>query len=592
MTQIRAGQVLGIRLAVGLLQGLLLYRLAQSAIDHVWAATHPVLHDAMVATFTLAPVILIQGLGLIRTPRLLLWTLVAAALAAGLGSYDAWRVIGAPVGVLLIRSLALYFFLGAGFFIAHALILGGDADRRFRASYPTHFDVAWKLAMQLLLASVFSLAFWALLWLGAGLFQLIGLEFLRKLIDHRWFAMPATALVVAGGIHLTDIQAGLVRGTRTLVLVLFSWLLPLMTLLAVGFLAALPIKGLQPLWHLGHASAALLGAAACLIILINAMYRDGQGAHTPILKYAGFAAALALVPLVVLAAYAMGLRVSEYGWSTDRVVTVAAVVVAAFYASGYAASLFVAGGALRLIERWNFGAALLILVVLLALFSPLADPARIAVNDQMARLRSGAITTARFDFNFLRNGGARFGHDALVRLAQSPDQALRTRAQDTLLGSGLSPRPQPPLAGHTQADMAARVTVYPKGAQLPPSFLNQDWSVQQPGNYTPRCELRVGAVNETCEAVVADLDGDGKNEVLLLQEINGEENFSGYLFQQSTDGVWRHTATLIGPHCPGDLEALRSGQIRLVPSLNADLLLAGRRQMLNWLHLNPAVCSR
>jgi hypothetical protein len=578
--QARAGQVLGIRLAIGLAQGLVLYLLAEAVINHAWPATNRVLNGALVATFTFVPLILIQGLGLIRVPRLLLWSAVAATIAAGLGSYDAWRAAGDTLGVFPPMAFALYFFLGAGLFIAHALILGGDADRRFMATYPTHFDVAWKLALQLILTTGFAMVFWALLWLGAGLFQLIGLGFLKTLITHRWFATPATALVVAAGIHLTDIQPGLVRGTRTLVLVLFSWLLPLMTVLAVGFLAALPFKGLQPLWHLGHASAVLLGAAAWLVILINAMYQDGQGTRTPVLKYAGYAAALSLVPLVALAGYAISLRVTQHGWTADRVVTVAAVVVAGFYAVGYAASLFIQGGALRLIERWNFCAALLILVVLLALFSPLVDPARIAVNDQMARLRSGVVPAAQFDFNFLRNGGVRFGHDALVRLAQSPDRTIRTRAEETLQGTGIAPRQVPPLPGQTPAEMAAAFTVYPKGASLPQTFLNQHWG-QQPGTFMPRCEHGTGLVSNTCEALVADLDGDGKDEVLLLVENTQGKFFNAYLYQQSPDSTWSYTASLGLPHCDGELEALRAGQIKLVPTTGYDALIAGRRQPLS-----------
>jgi hypothetical protein len=591
MSQDRAqlGQILGIRIGIGLLQGLALYRLAEASADHTWPSTNSVLNGALLLAFNLAPLILIQGLGLIRAPRLMVWGAVATVIAAGLGGYNAWRQVGATQNLSALPTFALDLFAGTGFFIAHALILGGEADRRFRATYPTHFDVAWKLALQLILTSLFTLAFWALLWLGALLFELIGLRFLRTLITHRWFAAPATALVVAGAIHLTDMQPGLVRGTRTLVLVLFSWLLPLITVLAIGFLAALPFTGLAPLWHMGHASADLLSAAACLIILINAMYQDGQGVRAPLLRYAGVAAALSLVPIVLLAGYAISLRVSEYGWTADRVVTAAAVLVAGFYAAGYAASVVIPGEALRLIERWNFSAALLILAVLLAIFSPFADPARIAVHSQVARLRSGAAEVGKFDFNYLRNGGVRFGHEALVQLTRAADATIRKRAQDTLQGLQGTPRQLPPVEGHTQAEIAADVTVYPKGKSLPQSFLDQDWSAQPRGTFVPNCQRRAGMADTVCEALVADL-GDGKDDVLLLTENNGGKFFTGFLFQQAADGIWRYTALLGLPHCDGDLEALRAGQFKLVPSTQYDAMIAGRRMLLNWVRAPTETC--
>src|SRR5262249_25527016 len=161
-------------------------------------------------------------------------------------------------------------------FIAHALILGANADRRLVAKYSTHFDIAWKMAVQLALGGAFVGAFWALLWLGAGLFALIKLEFFRKLIEHPWFAIPITALVAASALHLTDIRPVLVRGVRTLALTLLSWLLPVISLIVTGFLVSLPFTGLAPLWSFGHASALLLVAAAALIVLINAAYQDGD----------------------------------------------------------------------------------------------------------------------------------------------------------------------------------------------------------------------------------------------------------------------------------------------------------------------------
>jgi len=76
-----------------------------------------------------------------------------------------------------------------------------------------------------------------LLWLGAELFDLIGIDFFTRLLEHKWFAIPATSLAVAAAVHVTDVRAGLVRGARTLLLVLLSWLLPLMAIIVAGSIA-------------------------------------------------------------------------------------------------------------------------------------------------------------------------------------------------------------------------------------------------------------------------------------------------------------------------------------------------------------------
>src|SRR5208282_3310378 len=136
---------------------------------------------------------------------------------------------------------------------------------------------------------IFVGVFWGVLYLGAALFNLIGIDAIEKLIEHRWFAIPATALAFSAAVHLTDVRAGLVRGTRTLVLVLLSWLLPLMAIIAAGFLASLLFTGLEPLWKTRFAAGYLLTAAGILVILINTAFQDGDAARRPtaILRYAG-----------------------------------------------------------------------------------------------------------------------------------------------------------------------------------------------------------------------------------------------------------------------------------------------------------------
>ncbi len=193
----------------------------------------------------------------------------------------------------------------------------------FVTRYRNYFDATWKFGVQLALALAFVVAFWLTLLLGAQLFKLINLDFLERLIEHSWFADPATALAIAAAIHLTDVRAGLVAGIRTVVLTLLSWLLPLMALLALGFVGSLIFTGLDPLWQTRSAAGIMLTAAGVLVVLINAAYQDGEaeGARPFVLRYAELVASALLVPLVGLAAYALALRVQQYGWSVERIAT-------------------------------------------------------------------------------------------------------------------------------------------------------------------------------------------------------------------------------------------------------------------------------
>src|SRR5205823_3428641 len=214
----------------------------------------------------------------------------------------------------------LMLFAAAGLFIAHSLVMAGVRDRRRIAAYTTHFDLAWKLGVQLAFSGLFTGVSWLVLLLGAQLFELVKLTFLTELMREEWFAIPVTAFAFACAMHLTDVRPAIVHGIRGLLLVLMSWLLPVAVLLVGGFLAALPFTGLAPLWGTRHAASVLLCAVAAFVVLINAAWQqggDGNGVAGAV-RVAARIAALLLAPLVIIAVYALFLRVRDYGWTGDR----------------------------------------------------------------------------------------------------------------------------------------------------------------------------------------------------------------------------------------------------------------------------------
>ena len=559
------------RLIVGLVQGLALYLLYRAGDQRVWPATEPMLFVALGLVLFFVPLIAVQGAGSMQLRTLLGWCAGAAITLALLGAYDRWRVwlpdsAPPPPGDGIVEanfpSFALFFFASAGLFIAHSLIAAGDGARQWIAPYEGYFDAAWKLGVQLALAFCFVGVFWGVLHLGAALFDLIELKFLSKLIERAWFAIPATTLATAAALHLTDVRARLVAGIRTVALVLLSWLLPLMALLAVGFLASLIFTGLEPLWKTRAATAILLTSAAALVILINAAWQNGAEEHTPplFLRIGGSAAALALVPLVAIAAYALALRVDQHGWTDDRICAQAAIVVAACYALGYAASALrgavLRGRWLAGVARVNVAASFVVLGVLIALFSPMADPMRISIASQMGRLHSGAIAPGKFDYDYLRWRGGRFGHDALAQLsaAAGPDAALiRARAKAALASTT---RYRAELL--TSEEIAAQVRVYPKDQLLPPSLLNQDW--RKDGSYAvPPC-LTVSGTK--CEAFLAELTGAPPDQYIFIW--GGDQGWNSAVLGEDDKGRWSVVGQLSWPHCKPALEALRAGQYAVV----------------------------
>jgi hypothetical protein len=337
-------------------------------------------------------------------------------------------------------------------------------------------------------------------------------------------------------------------------LTLLSWLLPLITLIVAGFVVSLPFTGLKTLWGIGHASALLLVATAALVVLINAAHQDGEPEHLPpkLLRLSARVAAILPVPLTMIAAYALALRVEEHGWSVQRVMLAANVIAALGYAGGYAWAAVRPGAWLEAIKTWNFGMALLILAEIVALFTPLASPARIAVADQMARLNRGAVSSQKFDFHFLRWQGGRYGMAALRALAAGKDAATRKMAENALAEKNSFA-----VVNTAPLLMEGRFTVYPSGQKLPQSFVRMDWSKEDRAWMRPTCPS-----SRQCDAIVTDLDGDGRPEVVII----ANNIVTAQVFREAADGTWSNAGSFQLPfRCPAAVDALRQGHFQTPP---------------------------
>ena len=556
------------RLIVGLLQGVILLLMIKAAEAHAWPSTVPWLYAGLVAVLAFVPPTILAGAGQMRPTTLALWSLGTA----GVLFYIAWHAItrDEKVGDGTFPAVLLG---GAAVFVAYHLVAAADQDRRLFARYLTYFDVGWKNGVQLALSLMFVGAFWLLLFLGAALFSLLKIEILWDLLRSDWFAWPASSVMFALAVHISDMRVGLIAGARALALVLLSWLLPVMSLIAVAFLAMLPATGLEPLWATGNATTLLLISALALVLLINAAYQHGDDDHRPPLaiRLATRAAGLALLPIVAIAAYSVWLRIDQYGLTPDRVSGAAFVAVASCYAVGYAFAAIWPGRWMKPLEITNVLAAIVMTGIIVSLLTPIADPARIAVNDQVRRLQAGLIAPEKFDFEFLRYRSAHYGVEALKRLATdtgSPLAATIAEKAKTALAAvpgAVPPQPKP-------QDLLAKIVVYPTGSALPESFIKQDWTNVL---YSPTACASENTPPQQCEAYLANVDGDGAAEVLVSW---------GYrisVFRLGADGTW----TLIGSIEPGTCgrttdevrAALRTGHVRPLPAQVPDIEIEGRR---------------
>ncbi len=560
-----------IRLGIGLLQGLGLYGLHRvSDGEASWGATHPLLFGPLLLVTALLPIMLLAGVGRLRPVTLAIWTAVAGVTLALLGLHDVARQSAETLQGPPFLSPPGLVFSAAALFISHHLVAAADLERRRVPAFAALFDTASKAVVQLALSLGFTGAFWILLQLGAALFKVIGLDFLEDLLRKEWFAIPITFVVFATAVHLTDVRDGLIRGVRTVGLMLLSWLLLVMTVLAAGFVAALPFTGLDGLWETGSATLLVLAAVAAQIILIIAAYQDGRADNRPpaVLRAAVRVAAVLLTPLVVIAFWGLALRIGQHGLTPDRIIAAACALVGAAFAAGYGwaalSPFWRKGDWMRPLEPTTIWAAVLAVALILLLFSPVLDPARLSVADQVARLERGAVTPDKFDYRFLRFESGKAGQAALARLTRSGNAAIVARAKAAQAANSRSDD----FVSPEEAARAFSIEMWPVGAEpLPGDFVA---SANRQGDLN-HCQYA-----NFCLATRRDLDGDGAPELLIV----AHDDIAVYALDS---GRWtrigRFDQTCRGETRSDPREALRAGRLRAVRPAWPDLVFEEGEQL-------------
>lgn len=570
---------------IALLQGLLLY-LAETGREHAWPLFDVlggrVCWYALVLT---VPTMMSLSVLDLRDRRFWQHSLAAAVVFLLLAVWAAWSATGAP-GLVSDRVLLPFgLSMALGLFVALPYLQCRLQDHGWRAPYPALFEHAWQNALTIALAALFVGICWAVLVLWGELFALLRIRFFRDLFREEAFAYLATGLMAGLGILIGRTQHRPVRIARQIVFAIFTGLLPLLALILLMFVASLPFTGLDALWNTRSAAALLICVQALMLVFLNAVWQSGEQAPPyPAWLRRGISLSLLVLPVyAVLALYAVWLRIDQYGWTAERVWGAVLALVLAGYSLGYAFAALRRGGTwLYPLPRINVILSLVVLAVIALVNSPLADPHRLSVRDQVARLQDGRTPAERSDFVYLRFHAGRLGYRAALALRDDPlvRRNPRLRAELDRVIARTTPyeqfRSDEELrrSAVRSVDDARRLLVAAPGTgTLDPAWVTALVAQRLPGG---RC-LQPDA---DCVVLSRDLDGDGTAEYLLC-DLGMSWGATCQVHTRKSAG-WTHvgTVTLHGPQDRLDAP-LRAGRMQTEHRRWADVVVDGQRSEVN-----------
>ncbi|WP_417421627.1 DUF4153 domain-containing protein [Halomonas sp.] len=368
--------------------------------------------------------------------------------------------------------------LGVALFILALFFRSSAVSRTWPTAYSPLLNYSWEFVLTLAQLALFIGVFWGLLWLGAALFAAIGLGFFETLFSEPMFIYPATWLVMGLTLVMIRNRFRLIQSVRQMGEALIKALLPLVALIILLFFAVLPFTGVQPVWDTGSASSILMALMLTLLLFFNVVFHQTHGPSPyPTWLRRVILLAVVLLPVgSVLAAWALWLRIDQYGLSLDRLwAALLQALTAAFTLSYSVLLLWRRRAALPALQRANVGLALLVAIVLIVVNTPLADMRQWVAEHQVKRLLDGRTTAEAFDVDYLRFQLGQPGALALQTLVESEfSQSQPELARRIELSLKQTERwSQEPLVDTQELnDVAQQFKASPNGASLPEPLLN------------------------------------------------------------------------------------------------------------------------
>lgn len=531
---------------IGALAGGSLYALG-TLIDAQWLVGLPALASAVLAGVFFGGLLILTGP--LPLHRAVLWAAGIALAVTGLFSLADLRFANpediAESGVAVI-SLGVLIWLPWPFVIAQADRASGWRD------YPSLFLESWGIVVRISVALIFTGIVWLVVALSQALLGLVGVGVIDLVLKQDIAPWLITGLVLGLSMAVVNELADVL--SPGLVLRLFRLLVPVVLVVMAVFLLALPLRGFSTIFGLVSSTAMLLAMVAVAVTLVTSALdqEDATAAHSGLMVQSTRALAAIVVLPAGLAAWTLGLRVTDHGWTPPRFLAASLTVLALGYGLAYLAAVLRGRNWMERIRQANIWLALT-MMALSVLWLSVLNPESLSAASQIARISDGRTKVEAIDLNVFSQWG-HAGQAALGRLREmaktNAPLAARLTAAETAEATGI---PVPADTKGAQAALAASLPLQPDTAatQALRAQILAGVSLYDLQAWQSACDARLPQGGPGCVLVVGD----------FLPETPGEEamliarNRDGYLVMQgfSFDGAnlhW-HSVTSYQGNLPG-----------------------------------------
>lgn len=410
-------------------------------------------------------------------------------------------------------------------FIATPFAAVKMVQRESLTDYGRLFDTAWSILVRYSAGWLFAGVLFAVAYLSHALLDIVGITLIEDLLRNDPFRWGFLGFALGLGLSVVhELRQYL---SPYLLLRMLRMLVPVVLVVVAIFAVAALLQGPDQLFGSLSRAATLLTVAILMISLISiALDRgDADAIDARWMRMATAALALLLPVIAGLAAYAIWLRVDQYGVTPPRMIAAVIAFVVLLYALAYPIAVLSRSTWMERVRRANVWIALAVLVLCAVWMSPILNAERISTNAQVARAEAGDMRPEQVPLWEMYNEWGRAGRLGLDKLAASTNTALADAAVRQLEGKSVDE------ASKRSAQIAALLevlVVLPEGETLHVEDLGglTDWELGSLAvcgtTLVKRCVWVAGAFDDT----------EPGRQAMLFRPATGKNNWRGWLARE------------------------------------------------------------